>query len=147
MDKSRKFSHRIFGVLLPLLALFALNGCATLDEALGLAKISPDESQVITHEPLVKPEVVSLRPPGDGVDNTIVPEPEDLQEKIRAEIEAEKKRDGIPLGATPETVAVLKARKAEASDSTPVAPSIQNNQNQGSSEQKSSDDKPWWKIW
>lgn len=146
MEKSTKFSHKIFGVLLPLVALFMLNGCSTVDEALGFAKNAPDESLVITHDPLVAPQLATLPQPGNGVDNTIVPDPVDIEDKIRAEIEAEKKRDGIPLGATPETVAVLKARKAEQADNTPGTPAVQNDQNEGASEQKSKDD-PWWKVW
>jgi len=144
---STKISHKIIGVLLPLLALLALSGCAGLNEAFGLAKNSPDESLVITHEPLVKPQVAALPTPGEGIDNTIVPDPIDIQEKIRAEIAAEKKRGGIPLGATPETIAVLKARKAEATDATPGSPVVQNEPNEESSKEKSSDDSPWWKIW
>ena len=147
VDMKQSFSRlsRSMGFVLPLLALFALNGCATLDEAFGVAKISPDESQVITHDPLKNPKIATLPQPGEGVDNTIVPEPVDLEDKIRAELEEEKRRGYMPEAVSPESLEVIKAQQAESGEEASQSASAQTKSSEPSSEK--SGKKPWWKIW
>src|SRR5215831_11445825 len=45
----------------------ALGGCGSLSEAVGSAKLPPDEFTVLTKAPLIIPPDYNLRPPQPGV--------------------------------------------------------------------------------
>jgi hypothetical protein len=49
-----------------LIAAGALAGCGSAREALGVAKVTPDEFRVVTKAPLVVPPDYALRPPTPG---------------------------------------------------------------------------------
>lgn len=53
-------------VLTALLATTGLAGCQSASQALGIAKVTPDEFRVVTKAPLVVPPDYALRPPAPG---------------------------------------------------------------------------------
>ena len=65
-------SVKIAGLVI--LAGFALSGCESTRNALGLNKVVPDEFRVVTKAPLVVPPNFALRPPAPGE-----PRPQELQ--------------------------------------------------------------------
>ncbi len=65
-------SVKIAGLVI--LAGFALSGCESTRNALGLNKVVPDEFRVVTKAPLVVPPDYALRPPSPGE-----PRPQELQ--------------------------------------------------------------------
>lgn len=65
-------SVKIAGLVV--LAGFALSGCESTRNALGLNKVVPDEFRVVTKAPLVVPPNFALRPPAPGE-----PRPQELQ--------------------------------------------------------------------
>lgn len=82
-------------------ALFAglgLAGCQSTAQALGMAKVTPDEFRVVTKAPLVVPPDYSLRPPAPGE-----PRPQELQPESAARLallgerEAEQRSQGEKL--------------------------------------------------
>jgi hypothetical protein len=73
-------------------ALFAglgLAGCQTTEQALGMAKVTPDEFRVVTKAPLVVPPDFALRPPAPGE-----PRPQELQPESAARLALLGQREG-----------------------------------------------------
>lgn len=141
MVKNRSYISTFAALILVGATSIGLSGCASLDEAFGFAKNAPDESQVITHEPLVTPNVATLPQPGEGIDNTIVPEPKDKSEEVKRQLAEEKKRKIIHEGATPETLAQVQEKTGNEELSAPQPRTTPGQDSQAS------EDKPWWKIW
>ena len=81
-----------------LFAAFGLAGCQSTAQALGMAKVTPDEFRVVTKAPLVVPPDYSLRPPAPGE-----PRPQELQPESAARLallgerEAEQRSEGEKL--------------------------------------------------
>ena len=81
-----------------LFAAFGLAGCQSTAQALGMAKVTPDEFRVVTKAPLVVPPDYSLRPPAPGK-----PRPQELQPESAARLallgqrEAEQRSEGEKL--------------------------------------------------
>ena len=62
-----------------LIASAGLAGCTSTSQALGIAKVTPDEFRVVTKAPLVVPPDYALRPPAPGE-----PRPQELQPESAA---------------------------------------------------------------
>lgn len=62
-----------------LVGAFALTGCTSAKQALGMSKVVPDEFRVVSKAPLVVPPDYSLRPPAPGE-----PRPQELQPESAA---------------------------------------------------------------
>jgi len=66
-------------IILAAVAAVGLSGCQNMNNALGLAKVTPDEFRIVTKAPLVVPPDYSLRPPAPGE-----PRPQELQPESAA---------------------------------------------------------------
>lgn len=81
-----------------LLGALGLAGCQSAAEALGVAKVTPDEFRVVTKAPLVVPPDYALRPPAPGK-----PRPQELHPESAARLallgqrEGEQRSDGEKL--------------------------------------------------
>src|ERR1700749_752150 len=81
-----------------LVAAFGLAGCQSTRQALGMAKVTPDEFRVVTKAPLIVPPDYALRPPAPGE-----PRPQELQPESAARNallgarEAQQRTDGEKL--------------------------------------------------
>jgi len=62
-----------------LTAATGLGGCQSASQAMGMAKVTPDEFRVVTKAPLVVPPEYALRPPAPGE-----PRPQELQPESAA---------------------------------------------------------------
>ena len=62
-------------------ALAALSGCSSVNQALGMSKVTPDEFRVVAKAPLVVPPDYALRPPAPGE-----PRPQELQPESSARL-------------------------------------------------------------
>jgi len=62
-----------------LLCGVSLSACQSAQQALGLAKVTPDEFRVVSKAPLVVPPEFALRPPSPGE-----PRPQELQPESQA---------------------------------------------------------------
>ena len=66
-------------IILAAIAAVGLSGCQSMNKALGLSKVTPDEFRIVTKAPLVVPPDYSLRPPAPGE-----PRPQELQPESSA---------------------------------------------------------------
>jgi hypothetical protein len=62
-------------------AVAALGGCSSVNSALGMTKVTPDEFRVVSKAPLVVPPDYALRPPAPGE-----PRPQELQPESSARL-------------------------------------------------------------
>jgi hypothetical protein len=74
-------ANRILAALALAGAAVSLNACGHAREALGLAKVTPDEFRVVTKAPLTLPPDYDLRPPAPGE-----PRPQELQPESAARL-------------------------------------------------------------
>ena len=72
-------SKRVLAVVSLLGAAAALSACGHAREALGIAKVTPDEFRVVAKAPLTLPPDYDLRPPAPGE-----PRPQELQPESAA---------------------------------------------------------------
>jgi hypothetical protein len=74
-------ANRVLAATALLGAAVALNACGHAKEALGMAKVTPDEFRVVTKAPLTLPSDYTLRPPSPGQ-----PRPQELQPESAARL-------------------------------------------------------------
>lgn len=92
-------------------ALVALSGCSSFNEALGVAKITPDEFRVVAKAPLVVPPDYALRPPAPGE-----PRPQELQPESSARLALLGQQEAVSRSAAES----LLAKKAGAAKADPL---------------------------
>jgi hypothetical protein len=81
--------NRVFSAALLATGAMALSACGHTKEALGLAKVTPDEFRVVTKAPLVVPPDYDMRPPAPGE-----PRPQELQPESQARLALLGQREG-----------------------------------------------------
>ena len=74
-------ANRVLAAMALLGAAVSLNACGHAREALGIAKVTPDEFRVVTKAPLTLPPDYDLRPPAPGE-----PRPQELQPESAARL-------------------------------------------------------------
>jgi hypothetical protein len=74
-------ANRMLAAVALMGAAVSLNACGHAREALGLAKVTPDEFRVVTKAPLTLPPDYDLRPPAPGE-----PRPQELQPESAARL-------------------------------------------------------------
>ena len=81
-----------------LLCGVSLSACQSAQQALGLAKVTPDEFRVVSKAPLVVPPEFALRPPSPGEPRPQELEPESqARQALLGERAAETRSDGEKL--------------------------------------------------
>ena len=86
----------------------AVTGCSSVNQALGVTKITPDEFRVVAKAPLVVPPDYALRPPAPGE-----PRPQELQPESSARLALLGKQEAVNRSAG-ETLLANKAGSAKA---------------------------------
>lgn len=74
-------ANRVLAAMTLLGAAVSLNACGHAREALGIAKVTPDEFRVVAKAPLTVPPDYELRPPAPGE-----PRPQELQPESAARL-------------------------------------------------------------
>ncbi len=96
-----------------------LGGCTSLQQAMGIQKVSPDEFAIVTKAPLVIPPDYNLRPPAPGTERNVVAQPQELAQNALFGRDATPVSDGI---VTAGEFAILTGTRAE--DANPNIRSI-----------------------
>jgi hypothetical protein len=74
-------ANRVLAAVALIGAAVSLNACGHAREALGMAKVTPDEFRVVSKAPLTLPPEYDLRPPAPGE-----PRPQELQPESAARL-------------------------------------------------------------
>ena len=100
------------------LAALSLGGCSSLDRALGIEKVVPDEFAVVSRAPLAIPPDYALRPPRPGSAPTQeVPASEQAKQSI---FRAADQQAGLPPGADKRSAGENELLRAAGAGSAPA---------------------------
>ena len=89
-------SHRMFFNIAAVVTVAALlSGCASLRQAMGIEKVSPDEFAIVTKAPLVVPPDYTLRPPAPGTVRNELEQPQALAQNALFGSDSTPVADGV----------------------------------------------------